>query len=61
MYWIQTTLTGRKPTGFAVLASNGDLVSRVVARELKRLDPALEGKRLVDVYLRDKVFLALLT
>ena len=60
MYWIQTTLTGRKPTGFAVLSSHGDLVSRVVARELKRLDPALEGKRLVDVYLRDKVFLTLL-
>jgi tetratricopeptide (TPR) repeat protein len=36
------------------------LVSRVVARELKRLDPALQGKRLVDVYLRDKVFLTLL-
>jgi Flp pilus assembly protein TadD len=54
------TLTGRKPTGYAVLASHGDLVSRVVARELKRLDPALEGKRLVDAYLRDKVFLTLL-
>lgn len=60
MYWIQMTLTGRKPTGFAVLASHGDLVSRVAARELKRLDPALQGKRLTDVYLRDKVFLTLL-
>ncbi len=60
MYWIQMTLTGRKPTGYAVLASHGDLVSRVIARELKRLDPALQGKRLVDVYLRDKVFLTLL-
>lgn len=60
MYWIQMTLTGRKPTGYAVLASHGDLVSRVVSRELKRLDPVLQGKRLVDVYLRDKVFLTLL-
>jgi len=60
MYWIQTTLTGRKPTGYAVLASHGDLVSRVVARDLKRLDPALQGKRLIDVYVRDKVFLTLL-
>ena len=60
MYWVQMTLTGRKPTGFAVLSSHGDLVSRVVARELKRLDPALQGKRLVDVYVRDKVFLTLL-
>jgi tetratricopeptide (TPR) repeat protein len=60
MYWIQTTVTGRKVTGFAVLGSHGELVSRVVARELKRLDPALDGKRLVDTYLRDKVFLALL-
>src|SRR5574341_97054 len=60
MYWIQMTLTGRKPTGYAVLASHGDLVSRVIAREVKRLDPALQGKRLMDVYLRDKLFLALL-
>lgn len=60
MYWIQMTLTGRKPTGYAVLASHGELVSRVVARELKRLDPSLEGKRLVDVYLRDKLFLSML-
>ncbi|OGB94377.1 MAG: hypothetical protein A3H39_11145 [candidate division NC10 bacterium RIFCSPLOWO2_02_FULL_66_22] len=60
MYWVQMTLTGRKATGFAVLAFHGDLVSRVVARELKRLDPALQGKRLVDVYVRDKVFLTLL-
>ncbi len=60
MYWIQMTLRGRKPTGYAILASHGDLLSRVAARELKRLDPALQGKRLVDVYLRDKVFLTLL-
>ncbi|HYL81744.1 MAG TPA: tetratricopeptide repeat protein [Candidatus Acidoferrum sp.] len=60
MYWIQMTLTGRKPTGFAILASHGDLVSQIVARELRRLDPALQGKRLVDMYLRDKVFLTLL-
>jgi tetratricopeptide (TPR) repeat protein len=59
-YWVQMTMTGRKPTGFAVLASHGELVSRVVAREIKRLDPALEGKRLVDTYLRDKLFLTLL-
>jgi hypothetical protein len=60
MYWVQMTMSGRKPSGYAILASHGDLVSRVIARELKRLDPALEGKRLVDVYLRDKVFLTLL-
>jgi hypothetical protein len=60
MYWIQMILKGRKPTGYAVLASHGELVSRVVARELKLLDPALQGKRLVDTYLRDKVFLTLL-
>ena len=60
MYWVQTTMTGRKPTGYAVLASHGELVSRVVAREVKRLDPTLEGKRLVDTYLRDKLFLTLL-
>ncbi|OGB95085.1 MAG: hypothetical protein A2Z31_01890 [candidate division NC10 bacterium RBG_16_65_8] len=59
-YWVQMTMTGRKPTGFAVLASHGELVSRVVAREIKRLDPSLEGKRLVDTYLRDKVFLTML-
>ncbi len=59
MYWVQLVLTGRKATGFAVLGSHGELVSRIVARELKRLDPALEGKRLVDLYLRDKVFLTL--
>jgi len=60
MYWVQMTMTGRKPTGYAVLASHGELVSRVVARELKRLDPTLEGKRLMDTYLRDKLFLTLL-
>jgi Flp pilus assembly protein TadD len=60
MYWVQMTLTGRKPTGFAVLAAHGELVSRILARELKRLDPALEGKRLLDIYLRDKIFLTLL-
>jgi Flp pilus assembly protein TadD len=59
-YWVQMTLTGRKPSGFAVLASHGELVSRVVAREIKRLDPTLEGKRLVDTHLRDKVFLTML-
>lgn len=59
-YWVQMTMSGRKPTGFAVLASHGELVSRVVAREIKRLDPTLEGKRLVDTYLRDKLFLAML-
>ncbi|MBI4574046.1 MAG: tetratricopeptide repeat protein [candidate division NC10 bacterium] len=60
MYWVQMTLTGRKPSAYSVLASHGDLVSRVVARELKRLDPALQGKRFVDLYLRDKAFLTLL-
>ena len=60
MHWVQMTMTGRKPTGFAVLASHGELVSRVVAREIKRLDPALEGKRLVDTHLRDKLFLTML-
>jgi tetratricopeptide (TPR) repeat protein len=60
MYWIQMTLTGRKPTGYAVLASHGDLVSCVIARELKRLDPTLQGKRLMDIYLRDKIFLTML-
>jgi len=60
MYWVQMTLTGSKPTGYAVLASNGELVSRIVARDIKRLDPALEGKRLVDLFIRDKVFLTLL-
>lgn len=60
VYWVQLTLTGRKPTGFAVLASHGELVSRAVAREIKRLDSTLDGKRVVDMYLRDKLFLAML-
>jgi tetratricopeptide (TPR) repeat protein len=60
MHWVQMTMTGRKPTGFAVLASHGELVSRVVAREIKRLDPALDGKRLIDTHLRDKLFLTML-
>jgi tetratricopeptide (TPR) repeat protein len=60
IYWVQMTLTGRKPTGFAVLASHGELVSRAVARDIKRLDPTLEGKRLIDTYLRDKLFLTML-
>jgi tetratricopeptide (TPR) repeat protein len=59
MYWVQLILTGRKPTAYAVVGSHGELVSRIVARDLKRLDPALEGKRLVDLYLRDKIFLTL--
>jgi tetratricopeptide (TPR) repeat protein len=60
VYWVQMTLTGRKPTGFAVLASHGELVTRTVAREVKRLDSTLDGKRFVDTYLRDKLFLAML-
>ena len=60
VYWVQMTMTGRKVTGYAVLGSHGELVSRVVAREIKRLDPTLDGKRLVDIYLRDKIFLAML-
>jgi tetratricopeptide (TPR) repeat protein len=60
VYWVQITMTGRKPTGYAVLGSHGELVSRVVAREIKRLDPTLDGKRLVDIYLRDKIFLTML-
>ena len=60
MYWIQLTLSGNKPTGYAVLASHGELVSRIVAREIKRLDSTLEGKRLLDLFVRDKAFLAML-
>ncbi len=60
MYWVQLILSGNKPTGYAVLASNGELVSRIVAREIKRLDSTLEGKRLLDLFVRDKVFLTML-
>lgn len=60
MYWVQTTLTGNKVTGYAVLGGGGELVSRIVAREIKRLDPALAGKRLIDLHLRDKAFLTML-
>jgi tetratricopeptide (TPR) repeat protein len=59
MYWVQLILTGRKPTAYAVLGSHGELASRAIAHELERLDPTLAGKRHVDLYLRDKIFLTL--
>lgn len=59
-YWVQTTLTGRKLNGFMVLDAHGEPVSRAWAREVKRLDGTLEGKRLIDLQLREKILLSLL-
>ncbi len=59
-YWVQTVLQGRRPVGFVVLEADGEPASKWIAQEIKRLDPALEGKRFYDLQLRERVLLALL-
>ena len=60
LYWVQTVLAGKRPVGFAVLEADGELASKWIALEIKRLDPALEGKRFYDLQLRERILLALL-
>jgi len=59
-YWVQTVLQGRRPVGYVVLEADGQPASKWIAQEIKRLDPALEGKRFYDLQLRERVLLALL-
>ena len=59
-YWVQTVLAGKRPVGFVALEADGEPASKWIAQEIKRLDPALEGKRFIDLHLRERVLLALL-
>src|SRR3989304_4941742 len=59
-YWVQPVLQGRRPVGYVVLEADGQPASKWIAQEIKRLDPALEGKRFYDLQLRERVLLALL-
>ncbi len=60
LYWVQTVLAGKRPVGFVALEADGQPASKWIAQEIKRLDPALEGKRFIDLHLRERVLLALL-
>jgi tetratricopeptide (TPR) repeat protein len=59
-YWVQAVLQGRRHVGYVVLEADGQPASKWIAQEIKRLDPALEGKRFYDLQLRERVLLALL-
>ncbi len=60
LYWIQTLLVHRRPAAFFVLKGAGGLVPLHMCHEIKRLDPALRDKRLLDLDLRERTLLALL-
>lgn len=59
-YWVQAVLQGKRPVGFVVLEAHGEPAPKWIALEIKRLDPALEGKRFYDLQVRERVLLALL-
>ena len=60
LYWVQTILAGKRPVGFVALEADGEPAPKWIAQEIKRLDPSLEGKRFIDLHLRERVLLALL-
>lgn len=59
LYWIQLIHLGTKTTGFSVLDAFGEPVSAHLAREIKKLDATLQGKRFIDLAAREKVLLSL--
>jgi hypothetical protein len=59
-YWLQVVLQGKRPVGFVTLEADGEAAPRWIAQEIKRLDPALAGKRFLDLLLRERVLLTLL-
>lgn len=59
-YWTQVVSLTRKAKGYLVLDAYGEPVGVYLARELKRLDGSLEGKRFVDLNAREKVLLSLI-
>lgn len=59
-YWVQAVLAGKRPVAFVALEGDGEPAPRWIAQEIKRLDPALAGKRFYDLHLRERVLLALL-
>jgi tetratricopeptide (TPR) repeat protein len=61
LYWVQMLLVHRRPAAFFVLKGSGGPVPLHICQEIKRLDPALRDKRLLDLGLRERTLLALLT
>ncbi len=61
LYWVQTLLVHRRPTACFVLKGSGGTVPLHICQEIKRLDPALRDKRVLDLSLRERILLELLT
>lgn len=61
LYWVQTLLVHRRPAAFIVLRGSGGTVPLYICQEIKRLDPALRDKRLLDLSLRERILLELLS
>lgn len=61
LYWVQTLLVHRRPKAFFVLKGLGGAAPLHLSQEIKRLDPALRDKRLLDLGLRERTLLELLT
>lgn len=61
LYWVQTVLVHRRPAAFFVLRGVGGIVPLHICQEIKRLDPALRDKRLLDLDLRERTLLSLLS
>ncbi len=60
LYWVQTLLLHNRPTAFVVLEGRGGPAAATIAREIKRLDPSLRDKRLLDQGIRNRILLELL-
>lgn len=59
-YWTQVVSLTRKTRGYLVLDAYGEPVGAYLARELKKLDGSLEGKRFIDLCAREKILLSLI-
>ncbi|MFQ5988796.1 MAG: tetratricopeptide repeat protein [Candidatus Methylomirabilales bacterium] len=60
LYWVQTLLVRGRPMAFLILQGRGGPALTPIAQEIKRLDPALRDKRLLDLGLRSRILLELL-
>lgn len=61
LYWVQTVLVHRRPAAFFVLKGSGGPAPLHIGQEVKRLDPTVRDKRLLDLGLREWTLLELLT
>ncbi|MFQ5840370.1 MAG: tetratricopeptide repeat protein [Candidatus Methylomirabilales bacterium] len=59
-YWLRMTIGKGRAAAFHLLTADGRPVNRVLAAELRRLEPTLRDKKPIDLALREGVLLAML-